>query len=472
VIEAEPGAARPLIGALVGSLSTSGDGIHVEISLDDGTYLVAFRPYGAAHRMIDAGTSEEVTGRFARLPSGVDVLAPWRSARGALDTTAATTADTTADTTVQTAVATSHGTAGDGPAATARVPLGTALDRGLVVASDDLLHGDPTEQWVARLAQVEPQELLRAARDEVDAEGDLRRATAVARATPEDAATVTQLEDARADAGEAERRHNRFRVITLVAGSTLPVGAVVGLNTLGVAGAVGLIGATLALTTGCLAYERKLAHALEHENEVVAASGGASYEDVHERLKDSPLVDVEVRSTLLAAAERYRTAAVTWQQLAGNIPAPWVLAQGERIRRTAELRAAVAPAGPTHPSPLPPEPRSAALIAGLTSRVADNRALGGGDESLPLFLDEPLLGLEWSEKAPVLEFLGRLATHHQLVLVSADEEVLSWARLEAMAGTIGAITSAGPSRPPAPDTADDPRIAHTPAADATTHGSH
>jgi hypothetical protein len=261
-------------------------------------------------------------------------------------------------------------------------------------------------------------------------------------------------------------------VITLVAGSTLPVGAVVGLNTLGVAGAVGLIGATLALTTGCLAYERKLAHALEHEKEVVAASGGESYEDVHKRLTDSPLVDVEVRSTLLAAAERYRAAAVAWQELAGNIPAPWVLAQGDRIRRTAELRAAVTPDGPPHPNPLPPEPRSAALIAGLTSRVADNRALARGDESLPLFLDEPLDGLAWSEKAPVLEFLGRLATHHQLVLVSADEEVLSWARLEAMAGTIGAITSAGPSRPPTPPSADTAPIAHASPAEASTPGSH
>ena len=45
----------------------------------------------------------------------------------------------------------------------------------------------------------------------------------------------------------------------------------------------------------------------------------------------------------------------------------------------------------------------------------------------------------------MLELLGRLAAHHQLVLVTADDEVLAWARLEAMAGTIGAIVSAPPA---------------------------
>ena len=60
-------------------------------------------------------------------------------------------------------------------------------------------------------------------------------------------------------------------------------------------------------------------------------------------------------------------------------------------------------------------------------------------------IDDPLDGLAWSEKASVLELLGRLSAHHQLVLVTADDEVLSWARLEAMAGSIGAIVSASPA---------------------------
>ena len=405
VIEAEPARTHLLIGALTGSLATVGDGIHVEASVDDGTHLVAFRPHGARHRVLDTDTSADLTTHFSS-GAGVDVLAPWRAA----------------------------------------APAGR-LERELVVTADDLLHGDPTEQWVQRLAQLDPDALLDAAAEEVAAEGELRRATAAARATPQEAAAIDELEAARADADVVRRRHNRFRVITLVAGSTLPVGAVIGLNTLGAAGAVGLIGASLALTTGCLAYERKLAHALEHEDQLAVAAGGEDARAVHEQVAASPLGDGDVRATLMEAAERYRRAAQVWQELAGNVPAPWVMAQGERIRRSAELRAAVAPPVPTEAAGPPDAPRSAALIAGLTDKVAGNRAATGGRESLPLLIDDPLDGLAWSEKAPVLELLGRLAGHHQLVLVTADDEVLAWARLEAMAGTIGAIVSAAPPSP-------------------------
>src|SRR3954465_8720454 len=77
VIEAEPAGTHLLIGALTGSLATAGDGIHVEASVDAGTPLVAFRPYGARHRVLDTDTSADLTDHFGSGP-GVDVLAPWR----------------------------------------------------------------------------------------------------------------------------------------------------------------------------------------------------------------------------------------------------------------------------------------------------------------------------------------------------------------------------------------------------------
>jgi hypothetical protein len=95
------------------------------------------------------------------------------------------------------------------------------------------------------------------------------------------------------------------------------------------------------------------------------------------------------------------------------------------------------------------------MIAGLTNRVADNQSATGGRESLPLVIDDPLDGLAWPEKASVLELLGRLSAHHQLVLVTADDEVLSWARLEAMAGSIGAIVSTSPAASATPPGAPD-----------------
>ena len=138
-----------------------------------------------------------------------------------------------------------------------------------------------------------------------------------------------------------------------------------------------------------------------------------------------------------SAAERYKASAAAWQQLAGNIPAPWVLSQRDRIRATAQLQAAVAADEPGGVGANGgPVARPASLMAAITQRAAGLRIRTGG-ERLPLLLDEPLADLAWDDKAPVLEFLGRLAHHQQVVLVTADTEVLSWARLEAMTGSVG-----------------------------------
>ena len=71
----------------------------------------------------------------------------------------------------------------------------------------------------------------------------------------------------------------------------------------------------------------------------------------------SPLGDGEVRATLMEAAERYRQAARSGR----NWPATYRAVgrgQGERIRRSAELRAAVAPPVPTEAAGLPQAPHS------------------------------------------------------------------------------------------------------------------
>jgi hypothetical protein len=290
----------------------------------------------------------------------------------------------------------------------------------------------------------------------------------------------------------AERRHNRLRVAVLAAGTTVPVAAVVGLNTLGSGGAMGLLGGTLALTAGCFAYERRYSKAIEAETEAlrtlrgadpagegqtVATSGpppsalrapsttagdgstldsstvdGVAPAAAASSLVDgtdtapSPapaaLVEEEIRAELLRASEGYRLASLAWQDLAGNVPAPWVLSQRDRIRRCAELRAAVDVPSTARPGTGETSARSAALIAALTTRVADNRARVAGAESLPLFLDDPLAGVDGLDRAPVLELLGRLAGRQQVVVVTADEAVLSWARLEAKVGSLGVIASA------------------------------
>lgn len=395
VVEAEPGSEGALARALLGTLSSAGDGVHVELTLDDGRGYVVFRPFGAAHRVIDLEDNSDATFRFATADGVIDALAPF--------------------------------CAGPRPASAE-----------LVVSGDDLRHGDPTDAWVAQLAAHDATTLARAADEAVAAEADLRRASEAARGTgTADEGRDTAASLARASAAAAERRHRVLLPTTAVVGSGLALGAAAGVDTLGTGGSLALIGSSLGLVAGTLLYGRR-----------VSSLRRAASQELPPPATAAPVADDgPVRSTgagpdLAVAASRFHHASAAWAELAGTVPASWALAERDRIERTARLRARLAPGSPGA-EPLTAAPEAAATIAGLTVRMASSH--GAGAEALPLFLDDPLTGLSWEDKAPVLEFLGQLALEHQLVLVTADPEVLSWARLEAMAGGVGAITSSSPT---------------------------
>ncbi len=205
--------------------------------------------------------------------------------------------------------------------------------------------------------------------------------------------------------------------------------------------------------------------------EALAGAGAASYSELEHRLDGSPLADAAQRNQLVEAAERYRTATAAWQDLAGDIPAPWVVAQQDRLVELAGMRAALQ-AAPTAGADRE-QSASAALLAGLMSRAGAIKEVGGG-EPLPLFLDDPLAGLQWADKVPVLEFINRLAERQQLVLCTDDLEILQWAKLEAMAGNAevvdvnpGRAMAAGAGAEPAPSGATGPAAPRTAGGQAS-----
>ena len=96
------------------------------------------------------------------------------------------------------------------------------------------------------------------------------------------------------------------------------------------------------------------------------------------------------------------------------------------------------------PSP-PPRPRSAEDVTGdlahvLVTRLAEVRSVGG--EGVPLLLDDPFRDLDRSVKPLLLELLGRSAGEPQIVFLTEDEDVASWARLEALTGEVALIEPA------------------------------
>jgi hypothetical protein len=82
------------------------------------------------------------------------------------------------------------------------------------------------------------------------------------------------------------------------------------------------------------------------------------------------------------------------------------------------------------------------------ARLVQARNLGIHQESFPVILDDPFTGLAAHVKPALLEMLRRTAGTPQAILLTDDEDVASWARLEALAGE---LTVLEPSRPGSPD---------------------
>jgi ABC-type molybdenum transport system ATPase subunit/photorepair protein PhrA len=66
------------------------------------------------------------------------------------------------------------------------------------------------------------------------------------------------------------------------------------------------------------------------------------------------------------------------------------------------------------------------------------RALTPGD-SLPLVVDDPFEGLDPAVKRLLLEMLAAHAGDPQLVVVTADDDVVAWARDEASRGRMSVV---------------------------------
>jgi hypothetical protein len=75
----------------------------------------------------------------------------------------------------------------------------------------------------------------------------------------------------------------------------------------------------------------------------------------------------------------------------------------------------------------------------LIGRLAQLRRVGPHGESFPLILDDPFIELDSAVKPSLLELLGRGAGQQQIVFLTEDEDVASWARLEALTGELSIL---------------------------------
>lgn len=395
-----------LAGELVGALGPSRPGVHLEVVTDDDSHLAVFRPLRGRARLVDVVRSVDLTPTDG---SDVDLLA-----RHGVDPAAAR--------------------------------------RALKVTEASLSTQARADAVVQRLAEVDQTRLWAvAARVRVTDEALQAESTAAGTA-PEDAEIIDRIERRHHQLEAALDSLNRTRRLAWVVNALAVVGGIGALAFRPVLAAP-LIAIAVAALAAAFVYRSRVARAERQEQEALDAAGAESYLGFHLQRIDGLVSGDQARRRLLAAAAEHRAAAAEWIDLAGDVSVDWAMEHHAEIAVAARLRDDVRNLGVMSASAPGHDDLASDLAHALLGHMGKARTLGDLGETFPLVIDEPFTGLDPALKAPLLELLARSAGDPQVILLTADEDVASWARLEALTGDL-AVLEPTPDAEPARARAD------------------
>lgn len=384
---------QSLTSELIGALAASRSGIHLELVADDGSHLAVFRPRGGRHRIVDVGAATDVTDAMGA-GEGADLLA-------------------------------AHGLS----VADAR--------RSMRVTPAELTTAARSDAIVCRLAEADQIALWSAAARVRVTDETLQAASAASGTAPEDADIINQI----------EQRHHRLE--SAVEGQVRLQRLARIVTALAVLAAAGLLlaappAAPVALAVGALhlvlafVYRTRVAAAEQAERAALDAAGAESYLGFHLQRVEELVTSEQTRRRLLDAAKDHRAAASAWFDVAGDVSVEWALGHHDAIAVAARLRTDMRNLGAA--SNITTDDETAGELAhALLAHMTRVRALGRPRASFPLILDEPFTGLSAAVKGSLLELLAQRAGDPQVILLTEDEDVASWARLEALAGELSVL---------------------------------
>ena len=386
-----------LAAELLGALAGGRGGAHLEVIDDGGRRLAVIRPdSGDPDRVIELESGRDVTIDFEGEDGKVDLLRHF-----GLDT--------------------------------------ESVRRRSRLSATDVAAASRSDALVAALGAVD-QSALWAAADRVQAaDAQLKAEAEALGAVPEDAPVIEEIEHRHEQFEAAQHRHEDVRHHGIFIGGACALGAIPAafLNRIA---ALPFLAIALLTTLVSVAYRRRMELARRAEQTALASAGARSYIGFHLQRVNGLLEGQKSRHRLAEAAEEHRRAVAAWQDLAGEVAVEWALTMRDRIadhaRRLADDATVDLP-GAGGPSLRTVEP--ADLAHALVTRLADLRHAGSAGESLPLVLDEPLLGVDPAVKQWMLELVGRSAGAPQVVYLTEDDDVAAWARMEAMAGHLAVI---------------------------------
>jgi hypothetical protein len=389
-----------LCGELIGALGRSRSGVHLELVADDGRRLAVFRPASGRHRVVDIDEAKDVTEEFLDDEGEVDLFA----------------------------------FAEVEPRAARRTLRTGSTDLSSVAGSDRLVQMmaalDQTALWSAAARVRVTDEQLQAIAEETGS-------------APEDADVIDRIEHSHHMVEATVDRQDRLRrKAFLIAAFCGLVGTPLAVLVPSLAIPIVAVGALV--TVAAFAYRARVSKALDAEREALGEAGAQSYLGFQLQRVNGLVSSQENRRRLLAAAEDHRRAATRWAEIVGDVSVDWALEHHEAITAAARLRDDIDSLGKLSTTVQMDTNHATSLAQALVARLVQARNLGVHQESFPVVLDDPFTGLEPHMKPPLLELLRRTAGTPQVVLLTEDEDVASWARLEALAGE---LTVLEPSRP-------------------------
>ena len=286
------------------------------------------------------------------------------------------------------------------PRAARRTLRTGATDLTTVAASDELVQTlaglDQTQLWSAAARVRVTDEQLQA---EAEATGS----------APEDADMIDRIEHSHHMLEATVERQDRLRRKAFL---TAGLCAVVGIPSavLVPSLAIPIIAVGLLVTVAAFGYRARVNRAFDAEREALGEAGAQSYLGFQLQRVNGLVSSQENRRRLLAAAEDHRVAAARWSEIVGDVSVDWALEHHEAITAAARLRDDIHSIGQLSSGSVEVgTDQAAALAQALVARLVQARNLGTHQESFPVILDDPFVGLAAAREARV----ARAAAPHR-----------------------------------------------------------
>ena len=404
-----------LVSEFVGALGPRRSGVHLELTWDNGTPLAVFRPEGGEHRVVDVSR-------------GVDVSDSFRNPAGQVDLLNGTGLDT------------------------------AAARRLLRCTAADLQTSSHHDEVIRRMAGIDQQVLWHHAEVCESTQRGLRTAAEIAGSEPEDAEAAEAIEERHAVLLDAQADHERVRKLAFYVATFSALGAAPLAMLEGTTMAMPFVLFAAVAAVASIIYWNRVRRASAAEDEALEAAGAPSYLGFHLDRVNSLLANDRTRRVLLEASDVHRAARNDWEALVGAAVTPeWALEHKDEILAAARLRQDVVSSsavGATGGGDL-----ITRFAQAMNARLAAVRGVGLRHQTLPLILDDTLTGIDAVLKPPLLELLSRATVSQQVLFLTNDPDVTTWARAEAIAGNLALIEPvASPTDPAAsslqPETVD------------------